>query len=57
VGNLTVRRVLGIALLVLGILLVADAVVTGISTGHAPMLTVLWSLLFLGFGVIALAKR
>ena len=55
-GNLTVRQVLGIALLIVGILLVADAVIEGLSSGHAPMLTVLWSLLLLGLGVIAVAK-
>jgi hypothetical protein len=55
--NMSVRRVLGIALLVWGVILVADAVITSLGSGHVPMLTVLWSLLFLGFGVIAVAKR
>ena len=55
--NMTVRRVLGIALLIGGIILVADAVITALGGGHLPMMTVLWSLLLLGLGVIAVAKR
>jgi hypothetical protein len=56
-GNMSVRRVLGIALLILGIVLIADAVVGAFVGGHLSMLTILWSLLFLGFGVIAVAKQ
>jgi hypothetical protein len=55
--NLTVRRVLGIALLIVGLVLVVDAVIVSVGSGHVPMLTVLWSLLFLGLGVIAAAKQ
>ena len=56
-SNLSARRVLGIALLTGGIALIADAVFNAFGSGHVPMLTVLWSLLFLGLGVIAVAKR
>jgi hypothetical protein len=55
--NMSVRRVLGIALLVGGIILAADAVINAFGEGNAPMLTVLWSLLLLGLGVFAVAKR
>ena len=55
--TMSVRRVLGIALLIGGIILVADAIINGLGSGHMPMLTVLWSLLLLGLGVIAVAKR
>lgn len=56
-GNMTVRRILGIALLIGGVILVADAVIDAFGSGHVPMLTVLWSLLLLGLGVIAVAKQ
>ena len=55
--NMTDRRVLGIVLLIGGIILVADAVIVALGGGRMPMVTVLWSLLLLGLGVIALAKR